>query len=78
MVMTLKPSIWLKAFCYDWGDKIKNETGAVGDTKNRRFRSVSRIGKNAAISVLISEGSYFEGDKIVMDKQINTFWKNWK
>ena len=33
-----------------------------------RFRSLSRIGKNAGISVLISEGGYFEGDKIVIDK----------
>ena len=36
-----------KAFCYDWGDKGKIETEPVGDTKN-----VSRIGKNAGISVL--------------------------
>ena len=33
-----------KAFDNDWGDKIKIET---------RFRSVSRIGKNAGISVLL-------------------------
>ena len=41
-----------KAFCNDWGDKRKIETGACWRYQKVRFRSVSRIGKNAGISVL--------------------------
>ena len=46
------------------------KTGAVGDTEKASFRSISRIGKNASISVrvLYLRGGYFEGDKIVIDK----------
>ena len=36
---------WRKSFCYDWGDKRKIQTGAVGDTK----KCVSEM---AGISVL--------------------------
>ena len=36
--------------------------------QNVRFRSVSKIGKNAVISVLYLRGGYFEVDKIVIDK----------
>ena len=39
------------ACCYDWGYKRKIETETVEDTK-KHFWSVSRIGKNAGISVL--------------------------
>ena len=43
-----------KAFCCDWGNKRKIETGAVGDTKKRVSGGL--------------EGGYFEREKIVIDK----------
>ena len=42
-------------------EKIKEKSKAC-------FRSVSRIGNNASISVLYLRGAYFEGKKIVFDK----------
>ena len=39
-----------KAFCYDWEDKRKIQTGAVGVTKKRVTEVFSRFGKNAGIS----------------------------
>ena len=52
-----------KAFCYDSGDKIKVEKRACGDTKKPCFRNVSRIGKNADISVLDLRGVKLKGTR---------------
>ena len=48
-------------------EEIK-EKSKQGRYQKALFRSVSRIGKNASISVLYLKGGYFEGDKIVIDK----------
>ena len=45
-----------KALCYDWGDKRKIETGAIGDTK----KHLSRFEKNPGISVLYLKGFTLE------------------
>ena len=45
-----------KAFCDDWGDKRKIETGAVGDIKKHISKGFRRV------------GGYFEGHKLVIDK----------
>ena len=46
----------------------KNRNRSHWRYKKTRFRSVSRIGKNAAIGVLYLSGGYFERDKIVINK----------
>ena len=42
----------MKVFYYDWGDKWKIETGALGDTKKYVSEAFRRLEKNAGISVL--------------------------
>ena len=49
-----------KAFCYDWADKRKIETGAVGDTK-RRVSEVFRELRNTLAQMYYIWGDYFEG-----------------
>ena len=55
-----------KAFCYDWGDKGKIVTGAVGDMKKHVSEVFRVLETYAGISVLYRQGGYFEGDKIVV------------
>ena len=57
-----------KAYCYDWRDKRKIETQAVGDTKMRLSEMFREVEKKRWHKCIISEGGYFEGDKIVIDK----------
>ena len=64
-----------KMFCVDWGDKRKIETLAVDDTKKRVSEMFRGLEKRWC-QWIISEGGYFEGDKIDIDKIEN--WKKWK
>ena len=52
-----------QAFCYDWGDKRKLETGAVGDTKKRVSEVFRGLFKNACISVLYLRGVILKGTR---------------
>ena len=54
-------------FCVDWGDKRKIETLAVDDTKKRVSEMFRGLEKRWC-QWIISEGGYFEGDKIDIDK----------
>ena len=74
--MTLKPK--LNHQSYNWGDKIKIETGAVGDTKTHVTEFFRGLVKKSRLKCIISKGGCLEEDRIVIDKQINTFWKNLK
>ena len=56
-----------KAFCFDWGDQRKIETRAVDDTK-KRVSEVFRGLEKSWHKCIILEGSYFEGNKMVIDK----------
>ena len=68
-IETKSQSFQWKAFCYDWRDKRKIETGAVGDTKKRVSEVFQGLEKNTAISVrIISEDGYFKEDKVVIVK----------
>ena len=57
---------------YDIETKARSSRFAtIGEIKEKskqellaRFKSVSRIGKNAGVSVYVSEGGYFEGKKL--------------
>ena len=55
----------LTHYILDYAEKIKKESKQYSLWYQKsRFKSVSRIGKKAGIS----EGAYFEGDKIVIDQ----------
>ena len=56
----LKTPMKEKCYDYDLGDKRKIETEAVSE---ERFRSVSRIGKNADISVLYLRAVTLKGTR---------------
>ena len=54
----------MKGKCFTMKKKPRNRSSSR--YQKLSFRSVSRIGKNAGISVLYLRGGYFEGDKIVI------------
>ena len=55
-----------QGFCYNWGNKRKIETEAVGDTKKSVSEVFRGLEKNPGVSVLYLRGGYFAGDKIVI------------
>ena len=56
-----------KADCYDWEDKRKIETGAVGDSKKCVSEVFRELKRKSWHKCIIAEGGYSEGDKIVID-----------
>ena len=64
----LKTPMKGKRFAAIEGEKRKIETGAVGDTKKYVSKKCSKNWKNRWYKGNIFEGSYFAGDKIVVDK----------
>ena len=59
-----------KAFCYDWRDKRKIETGTVRDTNKHVSEVLRRLEKKTLLSVyyIWGGGVTLKGDKIVVDK----------
>ena len=55
-------------FCYDWGDKRKIDVVAVGYTKKFAFQMCFEDLKKRWYKCIISEGGYFKGEKIAVDK----------